>query len=212
MPAATASVNGYMTSTYASKLDGIAAGATAAPAGVFGQAFTSSGTFTIPTGVTALKVTLVSGGGGSGGGGGYGSGFPAGGAGGNGGTSSFGGYMSATGGGGGGGGGPYSNPYYGGDGANGTNGGGTTSNVFQSQYSPAYGKGLNGTSVGGGNGGGSSGSGGAGYIEIGYVTGLTPGGTVTVTVGSAGSAGLAANGYTPGNGIAGSAGFVLVEW
>jgi hypothetical protein len=31
--------------------------------GVFGQVFFSSGTFTIPTGVTALKITLVGGGG-----------------------------------------------------------------------------------------------------------------------------------------------------
>lgn len=36
--------------------------------GTRGQAFTSNGTFTIPTGVTALKVTVVGGGGGGGGG------------------------------------------------------------------------------------------------------------------------------------------------
>lgn len=35
--------------------------------GARGQAFTTSGTFTIPTGVTALKVTVVGGGGGGGG-------------------------------------------------------------------------------------------------------------------------------------------------
>ena len=34
--------------------------------GMKGQVFTSSGTFTIPTGVTALKVNVVGGGGGSG--------------------------------------------------------------------------------------------------------------------------------------------------
>ena len=34
--------------------------------GVLGQAFTSNGTFTIPTGVTALKITVVGGGGGGG--------------------------------------------------------------------------------------------------------------------------------------------------
>jgi hypothetical protein len=93
MAAATASVNGYMTSTYASKLDGITAGATnttlVAGTGISvsgstgavtitntatspyvgerGQVFTSSGTFTIPTGVTALKITVVGGGGGGGG-------------------------------------------------------------------------------------------------------------------------------------------------
>ena len=37
---------------------------TAALPGVLGQAFTGSGTFTIPSGVTALKVTVVGGGGG----------------------------------------------------------------------------------------------------------------------------------------------------
>ena len=31
-----------------------------------GQAFTSNGTFTIPTGVTALKITVLGGGGGGG--------------------------------------------------------------------------------------------------------------------------------------------------
>jgi hypothetical protein len=36
--------------------------------GVLGQSFTSSGTFTIPTGVTALKITVVGAGGGGGGG------------------------------------------------------------------------------------------------------------------------------------------------
>lgn len=36
------------------------------PSGVSAQVFTSSGTFTIPTGVTALKVTVIGGGGGSG--------------------------------------------------------------------------------------------------------------------------------------------------
>jgi hypothetical protein len=35
--------------------------------GVLGQVFTSSGTFTIPTGVTALKATVIGGGGGAGG-------------------------------------------------------------------------------------------------------------------------------------------------
>jgi len=46
-------------------------------AGIGGQAFTSSGTFTIPTGVTLLKVTVV--GGGGGGAGGNGSSAPGGG-------------------------------------------------------------------------------------------------------------------------------------
>jgi hypothetical protein len=47
--------------------------ATTSLPGILGQVFTSSGTFTIPTGVTALKVTVVGGGaGGSGNGGGGG--------------------------------------------------------------------------------------------------------------------------------------------
>ena len=37
--------------------------------GMKGQAFTASGTFTIPTGITALKITVVGGGGGGSGGG-----------------------------------------------------------------------------------------------------------------------------------------------
>ena len=37
--------------------------ASASLPGVLGQVFTSSGTFTIPTGVTAVKVTVVGGGG-----------------------------------------------------------------------------------------------------------------------------------------------------
>ena len=43
----------------------IAAASTGLP-GAQGQAFTSSGTFTIPTGITAIKVTVVGGGGGGG--------------------------------------------------------------------------------------------------------------------------------------------------
>lgn len=95
--------------------------------GGIGQVFTSSGTFTVPAGVTVVKVTVVGGGGAggapitsginavaSGGGGGGGAAIKyitglipgstinvtvgAGGSGGNGGTSSFGAYCSATGG------------------------------------------------------------------------------------------------------------------
>jgi len=90
----------------------------AALTGMYGQVFTSSGTFTIPSGVTAVKVTVVGGGGnggnagaysGAGGGGGggvaikYVTGLTAGGTvtvtvGGIAGTSSFGAHCSATGG------------------------------------------------------------------------------------------------------------------
>lgn len=92
----------------------------AAPASSFvgfrGQAFTSNGTFTIPTGITAVKVTVVGGGGGGGGASRVGLG-----------CCSF------------------------------ANGGG-----------------------GGGGGGGSA---------ISFLTGLTPGNTLSVTIGGAGSAG-----------------------
>jgi hypothetical protein len=58
-----------------------------------GQVFTSSGTFTVPSGITAVKVTVLGGGG---------AGGTPNNAGSTGGTSSFGAYCSATGGGGGG--------------------------------------------------------------------------------------------------------------
>jgi len=86
--------------------------------GVFGQLFTSSGTFTVPAGVTKLKIICIGGGGGAasdgkpGGFGGYAEGYytvtsgssysvtvgGGGGAGSNGGTSSFSSLISATGG------------------------------------------------------------------------------------------------------------------
>lgn len=83
--------------------------------GMQGQVFTSSGTFTVPSGITAVKVTVVGGGG----------------------------------------------------------GGGASSG---------------GCSSGAGGGGGGAGT------SIRYVTGLTPGGTVSVTVGAAGTAGAGAGG------------------
>lgn len=88
--------------------------------GTQGQVFTSNGTFTIPTGVTAVKVTVVGGGGGSGG-------------------------------------------------------------------AP------NLTSSGGSGGGG-------GGAAISYLTGLTPGGTLAVTIGAGGTAGASTNGSVAGTG------------
>lgn len=88
--------------------------------GMQGQVFTSSGTFTVPSGITAVKVTVIGGGGG---------------------------------------------------------GGGSS----------------------GGCGSGSGGGGGGGGTSIRYVTGLTPGGTVSVTIGAAGSA-------SSGSGSGGSGG------
>lgn len=90
--------------------------------GAQGQVFTSSGTFTIPTGITALKVTAIGGGGG---------------------------------------------------------GGAATSNSNDSAQ------------AGGGGGGGTA---------VAYLTGLTPGNTLSVTVGAGGTAGSSA-----GNGGAGGA-------
>lgn len=82
--------------------------------GILGQVFTSSGTFTIPAGVTALKVTVIGGGGGSGG----------------------------------------------------------------------YASGSQNTCSGGG---------GAGGTGISFLTGLTPGNTIAVTVGAAGTAAASGN-------------------
>lgn len=96
---------------------------TASPAGgISYQAFTSSGTFTIPTGVTKVKVTVVGGGGGGGG---------------------------------------------------------------------AFGSGCTGSGSGGG--------GGAGSTAYKWLTGLTPGNTIGVTVGGGGTAG-ASGGGTAGSG------------
>jgi len=172
-------------------------------AGANAQLFTSSGTFTIPTGVTALKVTLK--GGGGGGGGGYAPCTASGGNGSAGGTTTF-STISQTGGG-------------GGNGANNTGGGsalGTNSGVLyviSSLSSAGY------VAYGGGGAAGTAGSpcgvpgiaGATNYPAIGYLTALTPGGTISVTIG-AGGAGGSAGGGGGGAGGAGIAGVVLVEW
>lgn len=146
------------------------------------QVFTASGTFTVPTGVTSVKVR------GCGGGGGHGTTA-------NGGTTSFGSYCSATGG--------LST-------ATTTMGGGTATggdlNIDggRGAYFPG-GTSFSGGAVGGANGGytkaldtslpmssgilgiyGCGVSGGAGgYFEK-YITGLTPGQSIPVTIGAAG--------------------------
>jgi len=164
--------------------------AASAYVGAKGQSFTSGGTFTIPTGVTALKVTVQSAGGG--GGSGQGDGQTNGG---NGGASSFGTYVSCTGGGGG-----KCNAQ---GGTNGTNG------------SITFGAGTSGFSAGGyvgmlpGYGAGGQFNGGAGAFSIAFITGLTPGETVTVTVGSGGAGGTS---NEPPYGGAGGSGYVFVEW
>jgi hypothetical protein len=202
--------------------------------GTRGQAFTSNGTFTIPTGVTALKVTVV-----GGGGGGSGSGT---GSGGTGGTSQVASgtqsitTISATGGVGGYNGGSVGLGGSGGVGSNGTlniggqgggsislYGGGATAGPAAggssilggggSTTAPSSVDGQAGRSYGGG---GSSwadtfgtathlGGGGGGGAAISFLTSLTPGGTLSVTVGAAGTAGTL-------SGYAGAAGVVIFEW
>ena len=208
----------------------------AAIPGFRGQAFTANGTFTIPTGVTALKITVVGGGGG-------GNGFSTGG--GTGGTSSVASgtqtitTISATGGVGGYYPGGYASGGAGGLGSNGTlnigGGGGQTINTGGGAAS--YGPATGGSSILGGGGsatgasltgqagrayggGGSSyhdasqatsyfAGGGGGGAAISWLTSLTPGGTLAVTIGGAGTAGTGSPGYV---GFAGAAGVVIFEW
>lgn len=161
--------------------------------GIRGQVFTASDTFTVPAGVTAIKVRGCSGGGGAGS------------TGGNGGTTSFGSYCSATGG--------RSGPN-GGAGGVATGGDINLAGGPRSPSSPGMcgGSGMFGGTVytapstGYGNGGylsaGGYGGGGA-YFEK-YITGLTPGDTITVTIG--------AGGGSQGSNESGSNGICVVEW
>ena len=136
-----------------------------------GQVFTATGNFTVPDGITAIKVRGCAGGGGGTSGGS------------NGGTTSFGSYCSATGGRG------SPNGGAGGVATGGDinlNGGDRTSSsaglcggsgMFGGAVVPA-------PSTGYGNGGfysTSSHGGGGGYFEK-YITGLTPGDVITVTI------------------------------
>ena len=199
-------------------------GLTSAYNGGRGHVFTSSGTFTVPTGVTSVKVRGCGGGSGGGRGGGY--------YGATGGATSFGNHCSATG-------GSWNAPGAAWDGDIVISGGGSAetnssansaasggacggaSGVAGSaanNYAPAPGGILGGRSgnnsstpaTGYGNGGGAtyqaasrvSGTGG-GYFEK-YITGLTPGNTITVTVGKGGSG--------TSSGSAGSPGICIVEW
>ena len=205
------------------------------------QLFTGNGTFTIPTGVTALKVTVIGGGGGGRGAGGNGgaggnssvaSGTQTitaitanGGAGGtNNGNRSVGG--AASNGdiniaGGGGGVGP-NNTTAGFNPSGGASNGGEGSNsyynlTFNCVPAPSYASPASGffgssgsffnsvTGFGnGGKGGGTTSavSGAGGGLAIKWLTGLTPGNTLSVTVGSAGTSASEA----------GTAGIVIIEW
>jgi hypothetical protein len=182
------------------------------------QQFTSSGTFTIPTGVTGVKATLI----GAGGGGGW-TNTPA--SAGNAGTTTLtsgtqtittmtcnGGTAGQGNNGGGGGnatGGNFYN-YSALDGANGlccgSYGGGiisTWGTIRPTQYNggpyPDRGWGAYGY---GGNGGG----GGGGGFAVSYFTGLTPGATITVTLGAGGNSATGSN-FGPG-----AKGYAIFEW
>lgn len=219
--------------------DGSTQGSAVSPSaytGVKGQVFTGNGTFTIPTGVTAVKVTVCGGGGGGSGGGWYPSDA------GSGGTSSVssgsqgittisaggGGFSRANG---------QSGSYFCGAGGSasggdinvaGQHGNGYMAYSFTSestryvepaafdisnqanglarQNSPV-GIGAYGTAGRSGLGGA---NGGQAAIAIKYLTGLTPGATLSVTVGGAGGAG--SNGGSGGANGSGGAGIVIFEW
>jgi hypothetical protein len=184
------------------------------PIGARGQVFTSNGTFTIPTGITAIKVTVL-----GGGGGGAGEGFYPG-AGSAGGTSSItSGTQSitsttCTGGGGGNANGQTGSFYYGGGGSasGGTlNYSSVAGNIIQKSLLWNFSIGGNSPSntdqVYYGGGGGAN--------AITYFTGLTSGNTLSVTVGAGGGGGAAGGGCycsTVRTGQSGGAGVVIVEW
>ncbi len=171
---------------------------TTAPAitGASGQVFNSNGTFTIPTGVTKLKVTVVGGGAAGTGSNSNECGNPS--AGNAGGASSVASgnqsISSITGNGGG----------YGSANAQGANGNGVGGdiNVAGSRGDSLTFGGLYAYGVGGG---GAFAGGGAGGTAIKWLTGLTPGANLAVTRGAGGNG----SGVQFGNG---QAGIVIFEW
>jgi len=176
--------------------------------------FTSSGTWTVPSGVTKILIIATAGGGGGSGGYGTQGSLPS--NGGNGGTtsivgSSSGTLISLTGGGGGSGSGApgvsYGVTY--GVGSNGACSIFGRGGLFRSNNTgePAQGYGAGG---GGGYGGvGNGGGGGAGGYELCKVVSVISGETLTITIGAggAGSAGTSYDGYAGG---AGKSGFVRI--
>jgi hypothetical protein len=161
--------------------------------GARGQVFNASGTFTIPTGITAIKATVVGGGGaGAGANPGCCGNLIAGNAGGASslasGTQSI---STITGNGGGGG----SNT----TGAVGNGTGGALNFQGGANSRDSFG---GGTSYGGASFGNLGISGGAAGSAVQWFTGLTPGSTLTVTRGAAGTSGAG----TPGPGV------VYIEW
>lgn len=190
------------------------------------QVFTTSGTFTVPAGVTGLWVELV---GGGGGGGGLSS------AGGGGQPTSFGSHCSASGGAAGHGGQQYLHSSgagigsggdinlrggQGGQGSRGTSGTANTGNGGGIGGASFFGGGTGdyhnqGAPGAGGNGASHDGNygragGGAGGYSAKLITGLTPGSTISVTVGTGGSAG--SGGSNAATARAGRDGIVIVKW
>ena len=196
--------------------------------GAAGQVFTGSGTFTVPAGVVKLKVQICGGGGG-------GSGNSVNGT--AGGNTTFGSYLTANGGAGGTTGGSSVSAggtasggqinLTGGTGqfnaAGGFNGGGGagsgtatpnapgvgilggTGGYLDSNISSAY---LAATGYGNGGGGTNQAGGGGGYC-LGYITGLTPGSSITVTIGAAGTCSTAGLSLSGSNG---TQGICIIEW
>lgn len=188
------------------------------------QSFTSDGTFTVPAGVTKVKVTVVGGGAGgrtssnSTGQGGGGSGGAAikvitgltpggtvavtvgtgGAANTNGGTSSFGAYCSATGG---------SSPATGGPGIGGAGGTATGGDINFTGGAGCAGSGVSGQVNGASGNGGSSIFGGAGLGAAGTNAANTAGAGAPGT-GAGGAGGVGG----PGTGGAGGSGIVIVEY
>jgi hypothetical protein len=176
-----------------------------AAVGIRGQVFTASGTFTIPTGTTAIKVTIV-GGGASSTGNNCGVFVSAN----SGATSSVASgtqsitTISATGGGT----ASQNNAAQGGIGSGGDiNIRGGTGNGNEgsgaSPFAPTAGTFSAANSYGSSGGGPNTAQGGGG-MAIKYLTGLTPGGTLTVTRGAGGSA--------PTGGYAGGGGIIVFEY
>jgi len=224
LPAADGSANQVL------QTNGSGALSFATPAGGFTtmQVFTSTGTFTIPTGKTTVKVTVV-GGGGSGSSQGSCCGSLDGNVGGNSsiasGTQSI---TTITGNGGDGGGVTSAGGTTGGTATNGDiniQGGGSISasriggaSLFGFGGNPVTASNQTGASGnlygGGGSGGAVSGNlrgGGGGGTAIKYLTGLTPGNTISVTVGTGGAA-VVPGGASFNRGGAGAAGVVIFEY
>jgi hypothetical protein len=166
--------------------------------GARGQVFNANGTFTIPTGITAIKVTVVGGGGGAGS---YNPGCCGNPTVGNAGTASSVASgtqsISTVTGTGGGGAGPIT-----GYGAAGTGSGGALNvTAVTGTFNTSFGGGI---SYGGG-GLGQYSQGGSGGTAIQWFTGLTPSSTLTVTRGAAGNG----TGFAPVNG---TGGVIYFEW